>query len=126
MLDVGSEKVAPECRCLLEIPAEDLINVSLEDQTLWLCAVQAGQDVQECTLRVSEGQVYSWDKVIRDGRFTNVPVANAVLEGHEEELVPPLAPKAGKKEQHPVKSTKRRKGPAGCRVVTPLSALARA
>ncbi len=97
MLDGGIGGVTPECRCLLEIPEEELFNASLEDQTLWLYAVQAGQTAQEHALKVSDGKVRSWVEIIKDGRFTNVPIANDVLEGPDEEIVPPPVPKAGKK-----------------------------
>ena len=98
--DMGLCNLPPESKCMLEIDTSELLNSKIDSQQYWLYAIKAAIPAGSRALKLLEGKTASWNDIIKNNNFINLPTHNPLEEETPQPKVdnkPPTKAKQRKK-----------------------------
>ena len=58
------------------LDTSDLLNSKTDSQKYWLYAMKAARTVGNMAMKLLEGKTASWNDIVKNGKFTNLPTHN--------------------------------------------------
>ena len=87
---MGEEAISEEDKWMLEVDTTELRDSTLEEQQLWLHAIEAARQAGTRALELTEGATNDWNNIIRDGKFSHLPTTTPISTRREQVRHPPV------------------------------------